>query len=50
MGGRRHEMAKRNPVAHHDVSAAEAERKELERLAAEQGDRRPRFAESRLLT
>ena len=32
-------MAQRNPVAHDDVSGAEAARKELERLAAEQGVR-----------
>lgn len=30
-------MAQRNPIAPDDVSAAEAARKELERLAAEQG-------------
>jgi len=32
-------MAQRNPIAHSDVSAAEAARKELEGLAAEQGVR-----------
>jgi phage terminase small subunit len=32
-------MAQRNPIAHSNVSAAEAARKELERLAAEQGVR-----------
>jgi phage terminase small subunit len=30
-------MAQRNPIVHADVSAAEAARKELERLAAERG-------------
>jgi hypothetical protein len=32
-------MAQRNPIVHDDVSAAEAARKELERLAVEQGVR-----------
>ena len=32
-------MAHRNPIVHDDVSGAEAARKELERLAAEQGVR-----------
>lgn len=32
-------MAQRNPIAPNDVSAAEAARKELERLATEQGVR-----------
>jgi phage terminase small subunit len=32
-------MAQRNPITHDDVSAAEAARRELERLAAEQGVR-----------
>lgn len=32
-------MAQRNPIIHDDVSASEAARKELERLAAEQGVR-----------
>jgi hypothetical protein len=32
-------MAQRNPIGHDDVSAAEAARKELERLAAGQGVR-----------
>lgn len=32
-------VAQRNPIAHSDVPAAEAARKELERLAAEQGVR-----------
>lgn len=32
-------MAQRNPIARDDTSAAEAGRKELERLAAEQGVR-----------
>lgn len=32
-------MAQRNPIEHSNVSAAEAARKELERLAAEQGVR-----------
>ena len=31
------EMAQRNPIIHDEVSATEAARKELERLAAEQG-------------
>jgi hypothetical protein len=32
-------MAQRNPIAHSDVPAAEAARKELERLATEQSVR-----------
>jgi hypothetical protein len=32
-------MAQRNPIVHDDVAAAEAARKELERLAVEQGVR-----------
>lgn len=32
-------MAQRNPIIHDDVSATAAARKELERLAAEQGVR-----------